>query len=272
MIQLIALDLDGTLMSPDHITVSAANRAALKAAHNAGVAIAVATGRTLSILSDVCEQVPEIDYILYSNGAGVAARKDGRVLFENALSPQRGMQLLDDFDRLPVFFELYAGGVSYAQADKEKFFPADVFPQAFVDEALKGMVTVDSLRETLRDQTLEKFTVYTTDPALYRTIWQTLAAQDDLAVTSSFPISIDVTKAGADKGAALRALCGLLNIPAEACMAFGDAENDCPMLTYAGVGVAMANGSEICRKAADFVTKSNAADGVAYAIRRFLHL
>ena len=53
MIRLIALDLDGTLMYTDHITVTEENRAALKKAHEKGASLAVATGRTLAIIGDV---------------------------------------------------------------------------------------------------------------------------------------------------------------------------------------------------------------------------
>ncbi len=270
-IRLIALDLDGTLMGPDHVTVSEANRAALKAAHDNGIAVAVATGRTLSILGDVCEQVPQIGYILYSNGAAAAARS-GKVLFECAFSWPEAERLLNYFDRYPVFLEVYAGGVSYAQADKERFFPFGVFPQDFVEEARRGMTVCESFRAALRDAAVEKFTVYLPEPAMLREVWQTLAADESLAVTSSFPISLDVTKAGADKGAALRGLCRALGLSPAQCIAFGDAENDCLMLTAAGIGVAMENGSDACKRAADYVTKSNAEDGVAHALRELLGL
>ena len=78
MIKLIALDLDGTLMYTDHITVTEENRAALKKAHEKGASLAVATGRTLAIIGDVCEQVPEIDYVIYSNGAAVYDRRQSK--------------------------------------------------------------------------------------------------------------------------------------------------------------------------------------------------
>ena len=44
LIKLIATDLDGTLMSPDHLTVTPRTVSALKAAHDKGVRIAIATG------------------------------------------------------------------------------------------------------------------------------------------------------------------------------------------------------------------------------------
>ena len=271
-IRLIALDLDGTLLSPDHVTVSEANRAALRAAHNAGIAVAVATGRTLSILGDVCDQVPQIEYILYSNGAGAANRLTGEVLYENALPWPDAVRLFDYFDRFPVFLEVYAGGVSYAQRDKERFFPFGIFPQEFVEEARKGMTVCESFRETLRNRSMEKFTVYLPERAMFRAVWDELSADGGLAVTSSFPVSIDVTKAGADKGAALAGLCRALGIAPEQCMAFGDAENDSPMLRCAGIGVAMGNASDTCKAAADYITKSNGEDGVAWALRELLGL
>ena len=272
MIKLIALDLDGTLMSPDHVTVSKENKAALKEAHDAGAKIAVATGRTLSIFGDVCEQVPEIDYILYSNGAAVYDRREQRVLHEHALDRTTCTQLLDFLDGFPAFLELYAGGQSYAQKDKEGFFPFDVFPKDFIEQARAGMVAVDDFRSVLQTRSAEKLTVYLTDKAQYRAVWDALIGRKDLAVTTSFPISIDLTRAGADKGTALQALCRHLGVSPEQCMAFGDAENDFPMLRFAFYGYAMANGSDACKQAASFVTKSNAEDGVAVAVRQVMQL
>ena len=271
-IGLIALDLDGTLMMPDHISVSAANKAALRAAHESGAKIAVATGRTLSILGNVCEQVPQIDYILYSNGAGVFDRKNNAVLFEQALPQSTGLQLLEYFDTLPAFLEVYAGGKSYAQQDKEPFFPADAFPKVFVEAARRGMIICDDLKETLRETAIEKFTVYITDRKIYRQAWDELSARADLSVTTSFPISIDVTFAGADKGTALQKLCARLGVLPEHCMAFGDAANDLPMLTFARYGFAMENASEVCKAGAPYQTKSNAEDGVALAVQQVMRL
>ena len=50
----------------------------------------------------------------------------------------------------------------------------------------------------------------------------------------------------------------------------GDGGNDVEMLKEVGFAVAMANGSDPVKKAADFVTVSNDEDGVAKAIERFV--
>ena len=72
------------------------------------------------------------------------------------------------------------------------------------------------------------------------------------------------------KGNGLRALADYLHIPIEETMAIGDAENDLDIVRTAGIGVAMANGDDCVKNAADFVTRSNLENGVAYAIRRLI--
>ena len=70
-IKLIAMDLDGTLMLPDHQRVGEATRRALAACRQQGVRLALATGRTLALTEPVQAQLPFLDYVVFSNGAGV---------------------------------------------------------------------------------------------------------------------------------------------------------------------------------------------------------
>jgi len=51
-------------------------------------------------------------------------------------------------------------------------------------------------------------------------------------------------------------------------MCIGDAENDHAMLTFAGIGVAMANADEKTKALSNYVTTSNIDDGVAIAIEK----
>jgi hydroxymethylpyrimidine pyrophosphatase-like HAD family hydrolase len=74
----------------------------------------------------------------------------------------------------------------------------------------------------------------------------------------------------AGKRNALARLCADFQIPAEAVLAVGDSRNDVPMLRWAGIGVAMGNAQPEVKEAVRFVTASNAEDGVAMAIERFV--
>ena len=82
-VKLIACDLDGTLLGADHITVSQRTVKALADAHEKGMKIAVATGRTLSVIYNVMEQIPFLDYVIYSNGAAVCDLKTAKTVYKN---------------------------------------------------------------------------------------------------------------------------------------------------------------------------------------------
>ena len=55
-------------------------------------------------------------------------------------------------------------------------------------------------------------------------------------------------------------------------MACGDSSNDLDMIKAAGIGVAMGNADKEIKAAADFITKTNEEDGVAYAIKTFIDI
>ncbi len=84
------------------------------------------------------------------------------------------------------------------------------------------------------------------------------------------PEMLEVLPPGASKGAMLRHLLKMLKVDAANVMAVGDAENDIEMIQLAGVGVAMGQAAQDVKDAADYVTASNDADGVAEALERFV--
>lgn len=270
-VKIITLDLDGTLLLPDHLTVSPANREALKKAHDSGVKIAISTGRTIAIMGDICQQVPEVDYVMYSNGAGVMDRKSGKNIYTSFMPWELCERLIDYLDPKPVFMEIYVDGKSYVQADKAEFFIGDALPKKFLDNLTDKMTVCQNVKEAVKGRDIEKLTTYCKYPEIYEEIWQHLTSMKDIiSISSSIKSNIDITGAGVHKGSALEGMCKALGITADEAMAFGDAGNDCPMLEFAKYSFAMENGNDQCKASAKFITKSNAEDGVAYAINKYV--
>ena len=79
----------------------------------------------------------------------------------------------------------------------------------------------------------------------------------------------DVNLKNVSKRDGLRELLRILNVSRDECMAFGDSENDLELLEYAGMGIAMGVGLEICRQKADYVTAETYNDGIKKALKRF---
>ena len=73
-----------------------------------------------------------------------------------------------------------------------------------------------------------------------------------------------------NKGTGLKKLAEKLGIKQEEVMAIGDGNNDIEMLKFAGVGVAMGNGTKMAKDAANYITDTNENNGVAKAIEKFL--
>lgn len=85
-------------------------------------------------------------------------------------------------------------------------------------------------------------------------------------------IDIHITHKDATKKNALQELLKIENVDKEKVMVVGDANNDLPLFEFAGFKVAMGNGSDQLKKAADYVTESVENDGLAMAIEKELSL
>ena len=91
-----------------------------------------------------------------------------------------------------------------------------------------------------------------------------------LYVTQSSFDLVEFLHPAVSKGNALKVIAAELNIRPEEIVAFGDNHNDIGMLQFAGLGIAMGNAHEEVKSMADYVTSSNAEDGVAKAIEELV--
>lgn len=80
---------------------------------------------------------------------------------------------------------------------------------------------------------------------------------------------VDLLPPGGGKERGILAVCKELEITPAQVIAFGDAENDIAMLQLAGTGVAMGNGEQGAKEAADYVTDRIEEDGIWKALKKF---
>ncbi len=269
-IKIIATDLDGTLMAPDHITVTERTVKALERAHSFGVRFAISTGRTLAVTENVRAQVPFVDYIIYSNGAGVYDCNNNEIIYSNYMPKDLVAEIVDFLDKYPVYYEVYSGGVQYVQADKAKYFKNHGLPQEFLDEYMKSVAEIKRLSSFAKSNDVEKINLYYFEGEYLNEIRDYLYSLDDIDCTSPVMGDIEMTFKGVNKGKALDGICRRLQIDKSEAMAFGDSDNDIDMLQYCEYSFAMENGSEICKNSAKYRALSNAKDGVADAVEKYV--
>ncbi|MCM1114713.1 MAG: Cof-type HAD-IIB family hydrolase [Clostridium sp.] len=269
-IKLIATDLDGTLMSTDHMTITDFTLQTLKEAHSKGVKIAIATGRPLALTDNVTQQIPFADYVIYANGAGVYDRLSGKTICSDVIFNKTAVDVINCFLQEEVFFEIYINGKSHYQSDRMKYFKNNTdMPQEFIEQVADSMDAHDDLIEYLGGRSIEKITLYSVED-WQRDGFTAIMEKFDLTTAVSFVGCLEGTSPTANKGTAVESLSKSLGLTAGEVMCFGDAGNDIPMLEYADFSFAMGNATDDCKAAAKYTALSNAEDGLAKAVREFV--
>lgn len=268
--KLIALDMDGTALTTEK-TMSPKTTRVLRAAVKRGILVVPATGRVRKLIPQPILDVGSIRYAITANGASILDLEKDTVLYENLLTEEQTNRLIDYLMGCNVLVEAYAGGDSYV--DKKHLALVSTFhdyPQIYVDMILKHQTFVDDLPKFLKEgkKRVEKVNLPYMEADVRDKIWKKLSEKNEYALTSSFNNNIEINGATANKGDGLRHLCEKLGIKPEEVIAFGDETNDLDMLEFAGCGVAMQNGCEKAKQAADFVTLSNDEDGIPYALEK----
>ena len=269
--QLIACDLDGTLMAPDHLTVTERTFNALKTAHDKGVKIAIATGRTLGFTENVTEQIPFADYVIYSNGACVYDRVQNKDVYRNRLSCQQTAEILKTLSEMELYYNAYVDGEIYVQRSKAQFYKNRELPPKFLELFVKIAHECDDIAFSLEGREAEIIAMYSMNSRQMNKMLS-MFREMGLHITSSIPDELEVTAPKVNKGTAIEGLCRAAGFDTGLVMAFGDAMNDYEMIKTAGLSYAMGNACEQLKQAARFVTLSNADDGVAVAVENILNL
>ncbi|PWK13785.1 Cof-type HAD-IIB family hydrolase [Tumebacillus permanentifrigoris] len=81
---------------------------------------------------------------------------------------------------------------------------------------------------------------------------------------------IEIVKAGVNKATGLQVIANHFGIAQEHVIAFGDEDNDLEMIEYAGHGVAMGNANPMLKAIANQITDTNDNDGIAFVLEKLL--
>jgi len=257
----LAIDLDGTLLVGDDL--SERNRNAVKAAHDAGFEIIIATARWRHMAQRIAAEIGIRKPIIACSGAQVYLPDTETDLFDHRLP--------DDFTR-----DLYAlcnqhrciatitidndvvlkldGEPDMSQMPEEmKWVPELTMDQHAAPRiaAIQGTALNQEIKEVLKPRYADQVNIYD-------------------SIGPSGKIVITVTAKAANKGEALKVSCDHLGISLGEVISFGDAENDMAMFDITGSAVAMGQADDTVKAAAKAVTGANTEDGVAMAIDRIL--
>ncbi|AWB45886.1 phosphoglycolate phosphatase [Paenibacillus sp. CAA11] len=240
--RLLALDMDGTLLTDNH-QISPETAKWIRKASEAGVHVCLSTGRSYDEAIDFGVELGLQTPMITVNGSEVW--RNPQELYRR--------ELLDK--------ELVSRMYNIAR-EKNAWFWAhsveDLYNEKNWDDKL------------LDEKEWVKFGFHTEDDQVRHEILMLLQEMGGLEITNSSPYNLEINPQGVNKATGIRIVCDLLGIRMEETIAVGDSLNDMAAIQAAGLGVAMGNAQIAVKENADYVTSSNNEDGIAEVIRKFI--
>ena len=266
MIRLIASDIDDTLLD-SHAALTPRTLAALKAAMAAGCRIALSSGRMPEAMHALAEEIGVNAPMVLFNGALIYDHRTEEILHAQLLSYELSMRLVRALEDMGMYVQLYPGRGYYCSevTDATRAYAAQI-------HVAPNPVHMPMSRWLeAHPSGMQKLLVIDTPEGADRARAALEAAFPGGAVfLKSKPHYLEISPEGVDKGAGLRWLWEHLGLRREEVMAFGDGQNDAPMLAAAGTGCAVQNACPESLASADVIAPPNTEDGVAQVIEDWL--
>lgn len=265
--RLVATDIDGTLLDPDH-RVTARSAAVIDRLVAAGVGFVLVTGRPPRWIPPVVRELPVARLAVCANGAVLYDAADDRVFGVRTLAPETLLTLAEAVGEV-----VPGAGLAVERVGRTAH---DAAVAQFVAEpgyvhAWPGPDHTSAQRAELLGSPAIKMLARAPDlssDALVALLGPVIGHLADL--TFSHPRGlVEMSPPGVTKATGLAEVAAHLGIAPADVVAFGDMPNDLAMLGWAGHGVAMGNAHPALRDVADEVTATNADDGLAVVLERW---
>jgi Cof subfamily protein (haloacid dehalogenase superfamily) len=266
--KLLVVDVDGTLLGRDG-SISVKDREALAKARQSGTMVSLSTGRVPRACLNIIKQLSLDGLHIFFDGALVSDPNQSQKVYIQPLNKLIVREAVEFAHQNDIYLELYSATRYFVE---QETWGTDIHRQFFNLEP----VVVD-FAELLNQERIIKLELMTSTPeevARARSFYLRFNDQFHFSWvrTPTYPgiDFINVTDPRVSKGKALKALVTYLGISMTEVMAVGDGTNDIPLLSSAGLAIAMDNAPDEVKAVAHHITLDVDHSGLAAAINRFL--
>ncbi|RTR33076.1 HAD family phosphatase [Robertmurraya yapensis] len=278
MVKCIAIDMDGTLLTKEHV-ITEENINAIKKAQEQGVEVVIATGRSYPEAIYILKEAGITCPMICVNGAEVRT-PNGEITDFSPLDKAVAKQIVQKLEDNDVYVEFFTSkgiftmdmekGISilknfvettHSDADAEKV-------EAILQERVEFITEIESSDFIFadKDHHIYKLLTFSFDSDVLGKVRQELNEVDGIAISSSGKENLEINGIHAQKGLALEAFTAERGISLMETMAIGDNYNDISMFQRVGRAVAMGNADDAVKSQCHFVTATNEESGVGKAI------
>jgi len=266
--KLLVVDIDGTLLDKKG-AISAEDKKALTKAGDSGIQVSLSTGRVVQACIKILDQLSLDGYHMFFDGALVYNPEKGEEVYVSPISEELVLQVVEFAHLQKMDLDLYSATHYFVEREtwatdiRREFFSLEPIIVDFTklwqkERIIKGTLVVSSAEEKAK---AKDFYLHFKNSLNFS--WTRTPAYPEVDF-------INVVAPDVSKGKALEALASFLGIPLTEVMAIGDGANDIPLLSSAGLAIAMDNASDELKAVADYVTLDVGHNGVAAAIGKFL--
>ncbi|MGY2338536.1 HAD family hydrolase [Pseudomonas sp. SDO5532_S415] len=262
-IRFLLSDMDGTLLLTDH-SLSQRTIDAVRSLREAGVLFSLATGRPPRAMLQTIEALG-VDLPTAAFNGGTLVHPDGSLLVAHYLPTAAALTTLALFaDQPEIEVWVFSGDDWLVKDPTGPMVPREQHGLGYPP------VAIESFEPYLAR--INKIVAASNNTELLIELEAQLLAkvEGQAQVSRSQPVYLDVTAMQANKGEALKTLAAFLTVPLAQTAAMGDGGNDPAMFHCAGLSIAMGQAEEAVKRQADVVTASNAEEGAALAIERYI--
>lgn len=259
--RLVAIDMDGTLLTNEKKILEETKQDILKAFNN-NVVICISTGRAFPAIKKYVDDLNiNIPLVLY-NGSRVRMSKDSKLLYNRVIEMDVAKEVFDIICKNDGTCCFWKNDTCYFNKDNE-----------YTDYYRKLTTIKPNIIEDINDELfsdINKFIWFGTIEELEIVQKQFLANVEGINYFKSHANLLEIVPTNVSKGDTLEYLIKDLGIAQEEVIAIGDDENDISMIKFAGLGVAMGNAKDSVKNVADYITATNEENGVGKVINKYI--
>ncbi|MCQ2055545.1 MAG: Cof-type HAD-IIB family hydrolase [Fibrobacter sp.] len=277
--KILFTDLDGTLLTDDKRILDA-DMAAIHAMIEAGHKFVMTTGRPLFSVKRLAEKYGFLQpgfFLVSFNGGLVYDCGTNEPILTRRISVDEVKYIMDEAHAHGMHAHTYAGDLVVSEYETEQL-------KNYCRTMQMDYVVVDDIRKYFSMENGAPINVVVKPPIKVNVITpfehsglvefraeMRKTTEGKLFDVFSKPEMLEFSHMKSNKGDAVRFMADFYKVPIADTIAVGDEENDCPMIEAAGVGVAMANASEVAKMCADYVTvRDNNHAGISEVIEKFV--
>ena len=266
--RLLVIDIDGTLITREGY-ISPENLEALALARQAGLQVAISTGRSLTSSRRFIRELGLDSPHIFFDGALVSRDDAGDEIYARPIERTILLEMIDFAHRYETDLELYSAEGYFSERET---WSTSAHRRFFGSEP-----TIGELSRLTGNERIIKGALVVTGPEEAAGIARFAERFADRlyfsrVTTPAFPdiTFINLLAPDTTKGAALEVLAAHLGLSLAEVAAVGDGQNDMSLLATAGLGIAMGNAQDELKDIADHVTLDVDEHGLAAAIKELL--